>query len=63
MHGELLDRTLDPEPGCVDRADDVWVHVADEDVVPVPDQSGRYRAADRAAAEDQISHGVNVTTQ
>jgi hypothetical protein len=31
--------------------------------VPVPDQSGRYRAADRAAAEDQISHGVNVTTQ
>ena len=36
--------------------------VADEHVVAVTCQPGRHGAADRAAAEKEISHGVNVTT-
>lgn len=61
--GELLDRTLDPQPVRVDCADDGRIGVTHQHLVAVTDQAGRDRAADRTAAKNDISHGVNVTTQ
>ena len=45
------------------RADDGRICITDQDVMAIAYQSGRHRAADRAAPENHISHGVNVTTQ
>ena len=59
-HGELLDRPLDPQAVRVEGGDVVGVGVAQQDVVPVPDQLGGDAAADGAGAEHGDVHGGSM---
>ena len=45
-------------PAGVDRRDDGRIGVADQDVVAVTDQTCGDSAADRTAAEHDVSHGA-----
>ncbi len=63
MRGELFDRAFDPQAARVHGPDNVGVGIADQHIMAAASKAGRYGAADRAAAEDGVSHGVHVTTQ
>ena len=49
---------LDAQPAGAHGGHDGRVGVADEHIVTVPRQAGGDRAADRAAAEDNVGHGA-----
>ena len=49
---------LDAQPTGAHGGHDGRVGVADEHIVTVPRQAGGDRAADRAAAEDNVGHGA-----
>ena len=55
---EASGRPLDAQPAGAHGGHDGRVGVADEHIVTVPRQAGGDRAADRAAAEDNVGHGA-----
>jgi hypothetical protein len=56
--GEALRRSLDAQPPGAHGGHDGRVGVADQHIVTVPRQAGGDHAADRTAAEHNVTHGA-----
>jgi len=54
---ELLDRTVYPNASRIDRADHIQIVVTNEHIVPISDEPSGNGAANRATANNDVSHG------